>query len=379
MKTIALPLLCCAFLLNGMAPQPSPAAESTGAAADGPRYAHGRTDDKLMATYGTCLQSDIRDFSLLTARSWDVLAWQTAGDYCGFEYDGDGSGAWPEYRMTLEIFIDGKKQRVRVDRVSQQFDCRGVEGGTDQVRFRRVDLMMATLQWITAWQCRNATDRPVRLQYRVSVSDDRQLAKKLTASSDGHLIFQDKHVSHLAAFDRKPEINVDGPKIMMSWSTILAPGAEYAVCLALRPGWAEAYEDGKRPLRVDVGYRYQCSKHDCRVLPKVQELEFQAAARLLGLPGARLSWPDISRISESKQRRLYAPMPELTGLPPAWEGVWAYTFDLLRVGTKPPQGLLDDIWMTGDPVDYVWTNYWDTAARRRPTATATRTPPRGPS
>ena len=359
MKTIALPFLSCVFLLNSMAQQQSPAAESRRAAVDGPQYAHGRTDDKLMATYGTCRQTDIRHFSLLTTRSWDVLAWQSAGDYCGFGDDGDGS-PWPEYRMTLEIFIDGKKQTVRIDRVAHQFDCRDAEGGTDQIRFRRVDLMMATLQWVTAWQCRNVTDRPLRLQYRVSLSDSEQLVKELTASSDRHLIFQDKHVSHLAAFDRKAEINVEGPKITMSWGTTVAPGAEYPVCLALRPGWAEAYEDMKRPLRGNVGYRYKCSKHDCRVFPKVQELEFQAAAKLLGLPGAGLNWPDVSRMIAIKQQRLYAPMPELTGLPPAWEGVWAYTFDLLRVGARPPQGLLDDIWMTGDPVHYVWTFYWDT-------------------
>ena len=31
----------------------------------------------------------------------------------------------------------------------------------------------------------------------------------------------------------------------------------------------------------------------------------------------------------------------------SWEGVWDYTFDLLRVGARPAEGLLTDVWLAG--------------------------------
>jgi len=317
MRTIPIARVCWTLLLSGITWQQIPAAGPVDVLAGTPAYAHGRTDNELMATHGSCRLTDIRHFALLTARSWDLLAWRSAGDYYGFGYDGNGNGLWPEYRMLLEIFVDGKKQSVLPATVAHQFDCRNTEGGTAQLQFRRIDMMMATLQWITAWRCRNVTDRTVEVRCRLSLSDDKNLAKTLAASADGHLIFQDRYTSHLAAFDRKPEVEVAGARIAMTWKADVAPGKDCSVCLALRPDWAEAYEDVKRPLREDVGYKYKGSRHDPRVLPKVQQLEFQAAARLLGLPAAGLNWPDIVKISGVKQQRLYAPMPTLAGLPPA--------------------------------------------------------------
>ena len=119
------------------------------------RPLNGRTDTQLMATFGSCGQTDIRHFALLTAKSWDVLTWHSAGNYCGFEYEGTGmypdpkpSGNWPEYQLALEIFVNGQRQGVTPGEIIQQFDCRRTAGAGGKIEFHRLDMMLATLQWV---------------------------------------------------------------------------------------------------------------------------------------------------------------------------------------------------------------------------------------
>lgn len=326
----------------------------------------GRTDIQLMATYGSCRQTDIRHFALLTVESWDALTWRSAGDFTGFEYEGTGmfpdlkpSGRWPTYRTALEIFVDGKRQEVTTGKISQQLDCRQTTGSSDAVEFQRLDMMLASLQWASAWQCRNRSDKPVMIEYRVVVSDDLNKAKSLADSTTRHVIVQDDYVSHLMCFDRKPEIKVAGTEVAMTWKETVAPGKTSAVSLAFRPSWSEAHEN-VQPLR-DIGQRFTTQQWRPQELLVCQQSEWRAAMALMGLPEAELNWSELAKAAEAKDRLLHENMPRLTGLPATWEGVWDYTYDLLRVGTQPAQGLLTDVWLAASPMFYMWGFYWDTA------------------
>ena len=92
-----------------------------------------------------------------------------------------------------------------------------------------------------------------------------------------------------------------------------------------------------------------------------QKTEFAAACRMLNRPEATTTWESLEGLCDAKRHALYDRMPRLEGFDPCWQGVWSYTFDLLRAGTYPAQGKCRDIWMAGDLIYYRWTFYWDTA------------------
>ncbi|MGA7701899.1 MAG: trehalase family glycosidase [Thermoguttaceae bacterium] len=92
-----------------------------------------------------------------------------------------------------------------------------------------------------------------------------------------------------------------------------------------------------------------------------QRIEFAAVCRMLSRPEATTTWEGIAELCDAKRHALYDRMPRLGGFDPSWQGVWSYTFDLLRAGTYPAQGKCRDLWMAGDLIHYRWTFYWDTA------------------
>jgi hypothetical protein len=104
-----------------------------------------------------------------------------------------------------------------------------------------------------------------------------------------------------------------------------------------------------------------CAKLSIPALAQTRDMEFRSCAGLLGLPETQLNWNDLTKLAQAKQRRWNDAVPRLTGFPASWAGTFDYTLDLLRVGTKMPQGQCQDIWMVADPMYYVWTFYWDTA------------------
>ena len=44
------------------------------------RFLNHRTDNDLVATLGTCYQSDFRFFTMLQQEAWDFLRWETMGN-----------------------------------------------------------------------------------------------------------------------------------------------------------------------------------------------------------------------------------------------------------------------------------------------------------
>lgn len=319
---------------------------------------NGRTDTELSESYGTCLLADFRHHSWLTAQSWNSLAWQSTGCLSAANDSKYRHSLGPEYRLKLELLIDGKPRDIVPATITQQFDCRTLAGAADQISFARMDMMLASLQWASAWKCRNTTKRDLPVEYKVTFSDDRNLPKSLVKTAGHYLIAQDDFISHLVAFDSKPEISVKDKIITLSWKRTLAPQKDFAVCLGFRSGWGKAEVDKSKPGPMNFNI---CAKLVPAELAQVYEEEFTACARLLKEPKARLDWSGLSKLAAAKQELLRDTMPRLTGFPASWEGAFDYALDLLRVGTKMPQGQCQDIWLTADPMFYVWTFYWDTA------------------
>jgi hypothetical protein len=52
-------------------------------------------------------------------------------------------------------------------------------------------------------------------------------------------------------------------------------------------------------------------------------------------------------------------MPRLTGFDPEWDGMWSYSFDLMRSAIQPAQGNFTDVWMVTSLDVYREPFYWD--------------------
>jgi hypothetical protein len=320
---------------------------------------HGRTDCEMMEAYGACFLTDFRHHSLLISDTWNSLAWQSIG-YLHAANDEEYRKTWgPKYQLSLQIFVDAVPQLVIPGETTHQFDCRTINGSTEHLAFQRIDMLLASLQWVSAWKCRNMAGSEVEIEYHVILSDDQNLAKTLVEKTDRHLIVQDSFISYLVAFDRKPEISTNATTVTLSWKERIAPQKDFSVSLGFRSGWGEPDVDKTRSSSMNYN---KCTKLSTPDLVKTREVEFHVASAMLGLPKVQLEWDDLAKLAEVKQRYLNKSMPRLTGFPASWEGLFDYTLDLLRVGTKAPQGQCKDIWMAADPMFYLWTFYWDTAA-----------------
>jgi hypothetical protein len=341
-------------ILAGAACYSALAADEPPAIAD----ARGRSDKELLPTYGTCHLGDFRHHSCLTAEAWDALAWQSVGFLHAANDENYRNTFGPRYRLSLEILADGRPQHVTPQHITQQLDCRTTAGTADAVDFQRIDMLVASLQWITAWQCRNTTSKDLEIEFRATLTDDHQLARSILDMAEGHMIVTDTFVSHLLAFDRKPRLVLYKSEMSLAWTATVPAGRECAVCLAIRPGWGQSDVDKARSTAMNYN---TCRKLAADELAAAFAAEFPAATAEIGVPGARLTFADMAKLAAAKQQRLARMMPRLCGFPARWHGLWDYTLDLLRAGTKPPQGQCSDVWMTGDPMFYLWTFYWDTA------------------
>ena len=100
-----------------------------------PRYVNNRTDNDLVATYGTCYLNDFRFFTMLHQDEWDLLRWETIGNAVMAHRTWRN---WP-YEQHLNVQVDGVNVlpgSMKVDEVEQQFDFRQdnrlIPAGKDQ-------------------------------------------------------------------------------------------------------------------------------------------------------------------------------------------------------------------------------------------------------
>jgi len=120
----------------------------------GTRFVNNRTDNDLVATYGTCYLNDFRFFTMLHQDEWDLLRWETIGNAVMAHRTWRN---WP-YEQHLDVQVDGVSVlpgSMNVDEVEQQFDFRKITVSSPLVKIKRLDMMMSARQWITAIQVTN--------------------------------------------------------------------------------------------------------------------------------------------------------------------------------------------------------------------------------
>src|SRR5690606_12503739 len=109
-----------------------------------------RTDKERMETYGTCYFTDFRHHTWLKKPSWDTVTWQSIGGRNAANDEDFRNTYGPEFKLQLEVFVDGKKQEIVLDTIAQQMDVRTTKGGSEKLAFERIDMILASLQWATA-------------------------------------------------------------------------------------------------------------------------------------------------------------------------------------------------------------------------------------
>jgi len=318
---------------------------------------NGRTDNDLVATMGTCYLEDFRFFTMLHQDSWDLLRWETIGNAV---LDHRTWRNWP-YEQCLRVLIEGRSvspQQVRLEQVEQQFDFRMVHLASPSVRIERLDMMVSARQWTTALRVTNPKARPVNASVEIEWTDKNKGALDVAPWSDG-------------ATEGFVYAIADGPPILVAlgaggtwekpgnaeirscWNVILDPGQTIVLDLDVHIGWAAL------PEYRNSGPGIPASR-DQAVLDRRNDREgFCQIAEGLGVSPVTNQWHVLLEICQARRRYLYDRMPRLRGFDPEWQGMWAYTFDLIRSGVYPPQGNFKDVWKVESLDVYREPFYWD--------------------
>lgn len=318
-----------------------------------------RTDREMMETYESCVQTDFRHHTWVRCERWDRIAWQSIGYLHAANDEQYAESFGPTYQLQLRLLIDGVEQDPEIDRTLAQLDCHTVSGTAAQLEYTQIAVMLASLQWALGIKCHNTGNREMNIALQIGFSDRQRLTKTLPEETSRHLVVEDEFISYLIAYDRRPRVTVQDHGLSLQWEASVRPGDRFSVGLAFRSGWGDAMVDRTRSARMNYNVADKMQKN---IMAKAQELEFDQALKLLDVNDRELGYDCLERIAQRKQTMLDAKTPRLSDFPDNWEGAFRYTLDLLRAGVKAPQGLCDDIWMAADPMFYVWTFYWDTAA-----------------
>ena len=143
-------------------------------------YHNHRTDTKLIATYGSCYADEFRHVALLDASRWDETRWTVAGNlYAGHaKYLGITSFDWPlgspNYARKLTLSVNGEKistDAMQIEEVEHQFDFRKIAGETDAIALEKADIVISSLQWITAFKLHNKTDQDCHVTLELETTD----------------------------------------------------------------------------------------------------------------------------------------------------------------------------------------------------------------
>jgi hypothetical protein len=322
----------------------------------GTRFVNNRTDNDLVATYGTCYLSDFRFFTMLHQDEWNLLRWETIGNAVMAHRTWRN---WP-YEQHLNVQVDGVTilpGSMKVDEVEQQFDFRQITISSPQVRITRLDMMVSARQWITAMQ----------------VTNPKSILSKITIRFDW--TEKDKRVLDIRPWSDKESEGfaysiIDGPPIIVSigangkwekqgetgvsnlWELNLNAGETRTLDLNVHIGWTNI------PEYKDQGPGVIASDQQATI-DRWSDREGYRQKVLQGIKSLSSDWADLQQICESRRHYLYDRMPRLIGVEPEWEGMWFYTFDLVRSGIYPAQGNFKDVWKVESLDVYREPFYWD--------------------
>ncbi|WP_147383976.1 MGH1-like glycoside hydrolase domain-containing protein [Maribellus luteus] len=320
------------------------------------KFVNNRTDNDLVAAYGTCYLNDFRFFTMLHQDAWNFLRWETMGNAVLAHRTWRN---WP-YEQHLNVKVDGQSvspESIKVDEVEQQFDFRQVAVSSPAVKIKRLDLMASARHWITALQVTN----PKEIPSKITIEFD------WTEINNAHLDIRPWSDNESKGFAYS---FVDGPPVIVSvgangswekrgdnvasnrWELNLEAGETRTLDLDVYIGWATI------PEYMDKGPGIIASDQQATIDRRSDKEGFRQLA-LQSVSSFSYEWDDLQQICESRRHYLYDRMPRLSGVEPEWEGMWSYTFDLIRSGIYPAQGNFKDVWKVESLDVYREPFYWD--------------------
>ena len=247
---------------------PGPAPQAAAVCVDG------RTDTRLTAVFGACVEDEFRHFTLWDAPAWDRLSWTTSGNFNAANLD------WPakedNYSQSILLEVDGRPivgPAMKATRVEHQFDCRRVQGRIEGLEIERVDMVISPLQLMTGLRLRNGSGKPVRLGITLRWEAGRRLGLAPRPEKGDFVINDPGGPLTLVAANRPLRATSDGGKVEASTEIELAANGEDSLILTSRIGWGpfpgnglkmavsrafpplSSYEDARPSIPCDARFR----------------------------------------------------------------------------------------------------------------------------
>ena len=323
------------------------------------RFANNRSDKDLVAGYGTCQVDDFRILTLLRAESWDFLHWATFGNAV---QGAVGFSGWT-YEQRLRVSVDGEEVTpdAQVQQVEQQFDFRLLEVSAPALTIERLDTVMSSRQWTTALRVTNRKSGPARFVVVVEWTTQDKGALDVRPWSDGGSNGFCYSIANgpptLVSLGAQGTWKANGNAVVCSrWEMDLKPDEAKTVDMNVFVGWA------KMPAYRDKGPGVCATVEQATLDRRADSDGFRRVMAGLGVSAIGDQWHDLQKTCDAKRHFLYDRMPQLVGFDPEWDGMWRYTFDLIRSGIYPAQGNFKGEWVVGDLLGYRDMFYWDSAA-----------------
>jgi len=320
------------------------------------RYVNDRTDRELVATFGTCYQSDFRFFTMLRQDSWDLLRWETMGNAVLAHR---GWNHWP-YEQRLRIAVNGADVAsvAQVDQIEQQFDFRKVKVSSPFVTLERLDLMASARQWLTVLRVTNLLSVPadivLELEWLGRDQGPINARAQPESSAEGFVYSMSDGPPILVSGCREMTWEKRGAAAVVSrWTSSLKSGESIAANFDVHVGWsAMARYD-------DEGAGQPATDLQAATDRIADRSGFVAVSLALGVGVDTRRWRDLEQLCSVRRDYLYSRMPRLQGFSSEWSGMWSYVFDLMRSGLYPAQAHFNDVWMVADLVVYREPFSWD--------------------
>jgi hypothetical protein len=321
------------------------------------RFVNNRLDNDLVATIGTCYLNDFRFFTMLHQDAWDLLRWETLGNAV---MDHRTWRNWP-YEQRLHVRVDDvvvAPDSARVDQVEQQFDFRQVNVSFPSVRIERLDMMVSARQWTTALRVTNckgtASKVVVEVEWKGKSKGPLEVRPWSDQDGKGFAYSMPNGPPILVAIGGKGTWEKMGNAAVCNrWEVELKAGETTTLDLDVHIGWAAL------PVYRDNGPGVLATDQQAALDRRADREGFRQVAAALGVGSVSSQWTDLQKMCEARRRSLYGRMPRLRDFDPAWDGMWSYTFDLIRSGIYPAQGNFKDVWKVESLDVYREPFYWD--------------------
>ena len=301
-----------------------------------------RLDNDLVATMGTCYLNDFRFFTMLHQDGWDLLRWETLGNAV---MDHRTWRNWP-YEQKLRVQVNDvavTAASARVEQVEQQFDFRQVNVTSLAVKIERLDMMASARQWTTALRVSNPQHTASKVVVEVEWTGKGNVPLDVRPWSDQDCKGFSYSISNgprtLVAIGGKGTWEKKGDAAVCSrWEVELKAGGTATFDLDMYIGWAAI------PVYRDSGLGTPATDQQATIDRRAEREGYRQVAAALGVSSVSGRWADLQKMCEARRHYLYGRMPRLQGFDPEWDGMWSYTFDLIRSGIYPAQGNFKDVW-----------------------------------